>query len=176
MTEKIRFTMKLMVGVFLVSAVLLIAGCQYQQVQSSPLPSPAARVAIPAFINKTTKEDLDEILTGEIVDEFMLRTSLQLVPEKNAEFVLRGEIVQYFKEPISEVATTPSKYRIVIEIVAMLFSVEGDSVTWKEELRESTVYSILQVGSLQTEQEAIREVCGKLGEDLVQLTLEGWKS
>ena len=152
----------------------IFSGCQYQPQVS--LPTPTAKIAIPLFINKTSKEDLDEVLTREVIDQFTFCSSLQLFSEKEAEFILRGEIIQYLNEPTSEVVTTSDEYRIVIEVVATLFSMDGNQIVWKEKVTEDTMYSILQVDSIQTEQEAVKQVSGKIGEILVNLTLEGWKN
>ena len=153
---------------------LLVAGCQYQVV--APLPGPSASIAIPIFVNRTPKVDLGEVITGVVVDEFFLRTSLAIVPQEQADYVLLGEIVNYMSEPTTAVVSESSESRVVIEVRARLVPRSGFPVVWEEELTESTVYSILQVGSTQTEQEAIEEVARKLGKDLVSLTLEGWKN
>lgn len=152
----------------------IFSGCQYQS--QVPLPTPTAKIAIPLFINKTSKEDLDEVLTREVIDQFTFCSSLQLVSEKEAGFILRGEILQYLNEPTSEVVTTSDEYRIVIEIAATLISMDENQIVWKEKVTEDTMYSILQVDSIQTEQEAVKQVSGKIGEILVNLTLEGWKN
>ena len=154
--------------------LFILSGCQYQA--QAPLPSPTAKIAIPLFVNKTSKEDLDGVLTREVVDQFIFCSSLQLVSEKEAKFILRGEILQYLKEPTSEVITTSDEYRSVIEVAATLISMDGNQIVWKEKVTEDTMYSILQVDSIQTEQEAIKEVSCKIGKVLVNLTLEGWKN
>jgi len=154
--------------------LFVLSGCQYQP--QAPLPTPTAKIAIPLFINKTSEEDLDEVLTREVIDQFVFYSSLQLTSEKEAEFILRGEIIQYLNEPTLEVITASDEYRIIIEVVATLFSVDENQIVWKERVTEDTMYSILQVDSIQTEQEAVKQVSDRISEILVNLTLEGWKN
>jgi len=154
-------------------ALFAIFGGEYKL--QTTLPSSTAKIAIPVFINKTFREDLTGVLTEEVVNQFMLRTGLELVTEKEAEFILKGRILQYTKEPLSEITAGVDEYRVRIEILASLFSKNKNRVLWEERISQSAVYSVLQVGSLQTEEEAIREVCQKIGKELVNLTLEGWR-
>ena len=158
-------------GMFL---CLLVAGCQYQLV--APLPESSAPLAIPMFVNRTPRVDLGETLTGVVIDEFFLRTSFDIVSREEADYVLMGEVVRYLCEPTTEVAAESTESRITIEVRGKLVPRSGYPIVWEENLTEYSIYSILEVGSTQTEQEAIQEVARKIGEDLVNLTLEGWKN
>lgn len=163
--------MKIALIVLFLVALFSTSGFRYK-IKTS-LPPSTARIAIPVFVNRSFKEDLGNILTEKVVDQFMLRTNFQIVPEDEAEFVLRGRVLRYIKESTSEGASKIGEYRVRIEVEASLFKKEKR--VWKEKISESEIYSLLQTDLSQTEQEAIREVCEKIGVDLVNLTLQGWK-
>jgi len=153
-------------------AVFLLSGCQYGL--QYPLPSLTSKIAIPIFVNKTFQEGLEEILTQEVIDNFLLKTRFDVVKEEEADIILKGEILWYLKEPLGEIITGEREYRIKIETLVSLVSKKTGEVFWKEEVDETTIYSIF--GPIQTEEETIRRTCREIAEDLVNLALEGWKS
>lgn len=153
-------------------AVFLLSGCEYDL--QYPLPSLTSKIAIPIFVNKTFQEGLEEILTQEVIDNFLLKTRFDVVKEEEADIILKGEILWYLKEPLGEIITGEREYRIKIETLVSLVSKKTGEVFWEEEVDETTIYSIF--GSIQTEEETIRQTCRKIADDLVNLALEGWKS
>ncbi len=152
--------------------ILLLSGCEYN-LEFSPIPSPTSKLAIPIFVNKTFQEGLEEILTQEIIDNFLLKTRFKIVKRDEAGILLKGEILYYLNEPFSEITREEKEYKVKIEVLATLVSKENSEVFWKEKISAATVYSIF--GSIQTEEEAITQTCRKIAEDLINLTLEGWK-
>jgi len=160
--------MKVALALVFLFFLFTVSGSHYQM---QPPPS-AAKIAIPLFINKTFKEDLDEILTGEVLNEFMLRANFQIVPEDEAELLLKGEILEYLQEE----AVSPGEHKVTVEVKVTLFSLKEDTIVWEKRLREDVVYSPFKVGSIQSEEEAIRDVSRKIGEELVNLTLSKWRS
>ncbi|MCD6318789.1 hypothetical protein J7M02_06950 [Candidatus Aerophobetes bacterium] len=152
-------------------ATFLLSGCQYNL--QSPLPSPTSKIAIPIFVNKTFHEGLEEILTQEVINNFLLKTRFRVVKEEKADIVLKGKILYYLNEPLSEITAGEKEYKVRIETLVTLVSREKGNVFWREKISEATIYSIF--GPIQTEEEATKQTCGKIAEDLVNLALKGWK-
>lgn len=152
--------------------IFLLSGCQYN-LESPPLPSPTSKLAIPIFVNRSFREGLEEILTQEIIDNFLLKTRFKIVKRNEADVILKGEILYYLNEPLSEIAREEKEYKVKIEVLATLVPKKKGEVFWKEKISGAVVYSIF--GSIQTEEEAIKQTCRKIAEDLINLTLEGWK-
>jgi len=86
--------------------------------------------------------------------------------------LLKGEILEYLQEE----AVSPGEHKVTVEVKVTLFSLKEDTIVWEKRLREDVVYSPFKVGSIQSEEEAIRDVSRKIGEELVNLTLSKWRS
>lgn len=164
--------MKIIIALFFAVFLFTVSGSQYQM---QPPPTSTVKVAVPLFINKTFTENLDEVLTGEVVDQFMLRGGLQLTSEEEAELLLKGKILKYIEGSPAELAAAPSERRVTIEVKVALVWLKKDKAVWEEKLREAAVYSALKAGSIQTREEAIKEISRRIGEKLVNLTLN-WRS
>lgn len=152
---------------------LTLSGCEYRV--RSPLPSTTSKIAIPLFVNETFREDLTSVITEEVINQFMLKTSMEIVEEEKAEYILKGTIIQYTREPLMEIASGISEYKVRIEISAALFCKKESEPIWKEKVSQYATYSMLKTGSLQTEEEAIKKVGELIGAELVNLTLKGWR-
>ncbi|MBC7190629.1 hypothetical protein H5U35_10630 [Candidatus Aerophobetes bacterium] len=153
--------------------LLALSGCEYRM--QSLLPAEGAKIAIPYFLNRTFREDLDEILTGEVIDRFLLGSSLQIVPQEEAEYLLEGEIRSYLNEVLLS-DSAEEEHRVTVKVFARLFQLPQKKLIWEEEVTGVANYSISSTASLQTEYEAMREACQEIARQLLNLTLEGWRS
>jgi len=158
---------KITLIILLLVAIFGIPGSHYK-IRTS-LPPYRAKIAIPVFVNRSFKENLGDILTGKVIDQFMLRTRFQIVPEDEADFILRGKVLNYTKQLTSVEFSETGEYRIEVEVEASLY--KRKNKLWRKTITESKVY----YSSSQNEQKAIEDVCQKIGEDLVNLTIKGWK-
>jgi len=84
-------------------SIIFLSGCSYKLI---PISSVGSKIAIPIFSNQTFKYGLEETLTNSIIKEFISDGRFEVVGEKEADVILRGEIVQYLKETPSKVTTT----------------------------------------------------------------------
>src|SRR5215467_2938034 len=85
-------------------AGLLLAGCGYTLVGKSNnlLPPTVHTLMVPAFVNKTTRVELEQRVTQAVADEFVSRGRLRLVrAEKDADVILRGSIDSFGIYPIA---------------------------------------------------------------------------
>src|SRR5437879_13758687 len=79
---------------YMLAAVLAASGCGYHVVgRVNALPEGVHTIAIPAFDNRTTQYRIEQILTQDVVHEFMTRTKYRVVPEADvAHLVMQGEV------------------------------------------------------------------------------------
>ena len=63
--------------------VAILSGCEYKV--QAPLPSSTSRIAIPLFVNDTFKEDLATVITEEVINQFMLKTGMEIVEEGKSD-------------------------------------------------------------------------------------------
>ena len=168
-----KFTWKSQLVTVSVLFILILAGCRYQL--EPQLPAAASKIAIPTFDNQTFQYGLAETLTNSVVEQFLLDGRLRVVGEKEADLILRGKITQYLKETLSEVSMGLTEYRVKLEIYVTLISTKNGKALWEKKVEEATTYTPREAKEVQTESDAIRETSKKIGEDLVNLVMEGWK-
>ena len=96
-----------------VLASLILASCGYKfAATDTALPRTIHTVAIPAFINSTTRYKLSDQLPEAISREFLTRTRYKVVPDPDtADAVLRGTVITYaFNPTIFDPATGRAAY------------------------------------------------------------------
>ena len=155
--------------IFFSLLMVFLGGCTYQWLTS---PS-QVKIAIPVFINDTFQYGLEETLTNLVKEQFLLDGRQDIVEEEGADLILRGKITRYFNEPLSE-AGVAVEYKVRIDIEVSLYSTKDEKILGERSLSEETSYS--SIGMTTTEEEAVRETAGELGEELVDLVnslLEG---
>ncbi len=167
-----KITCKSQLVIISVLFILILAGCRYQL--PPQLPPATSKIAIPAFDNQTFQYGLAEVLTNSVVEQFLLDGRLRVGEEKEADLILKGKITQYLKETLSEVSMGLTEYRVKIEISTSLISTKDGKVLWEKKVEEATTYTPTE-GEVQTESDAIRQTNRKIGEDLVNLVMEGWE-
>ena len=82
----------------------LLSGCGYSLVGSGNklLPPTVHTIQVPAFVNKTTRVELEQRVTQAVADEFVSRGRLRLVKTPNdADAILRGSIDSFGIFPIA---------------------------------------------------------------------------
>jgi outer membrane lipopolysaccharide assembly protein LptE/RlpB len=80
--------------VVLVSLAAALSGCGYHVGgQGSALPANLHTIAIPAFVNKTSRYRVEQKLTGAVIHEFLARSAYRVVSDPSAgDAVLNGEV------------------------------------------------------------------------------------
>lgn len=168
-----KFTCKSQLVTISILFILILSGCRYQL--QPQLPAAASKIAIPTFDNQTLQYGVAETLTNSVVEQFLLDGRLRVVAEKEADLTLRGKITQYLKETLSEVSMGLTEYRVKLEISVTLISTKDGKALWEKKVEEATTYTPTEGGEVQTDHDAIRETGRKIGEDLVNLVMEGWE-
>jgi outer membrane lipopolysaccharide assembly protein LptE/RlpB len=82
------------VPAMLVLVAVVLAGCGYHVGgQGTALPANLHTIAIPAFVNKTSRYRVEQKLTGAVIREFLARSSYHVVSDPAAgDVVLNGEV------------------------------------------------------------------------------------
>ncbi len=160
----VKFFRKMLLLPLFFLSIIFLSGCSYKLI---PISSVSSKIAIPIFSNQTFKYGLEETLTNSVINEFISDGRFQVVGEKEADVILRGEIVQYLKETPSKVTTTLEENRIRIEVLVSLVSKKEEKTLKERKIEEVFAYSSSEVGGIQTEDEAVEEACQEIAEKLI---------
>ena len=127
----------------LAALAMLLAGCGYHTAgRINRLPENVRVIAIPGFVNKTQTYRIEQILTRDVVREFVSRTSFQVVNgnSDSADATLKGAVVSTVAAPLtydaqtgrasSEVVTITLKVSLVDRSGRVLF--ENQNFTFRD--------------------------------------------
>jgi outer membrane lipopolysaccharide assembly protein LptE/RlpB len=81
-------------GLATLALAIIINGCGYHVGgQGSALPANLHTIAIPAFVNKTSRYRVEQKLTGAVIHEFLARSAYRVVSDPDqGDAVLTGEV------------------------------------------------------------------------------------
>jgi outer membrane cobalamin receptor len=179
-------TMKMRV-LITVLALSLVCGCGYTA--RSLVPEGDASVHVENFKNKIdiTREasyetvyypyvpGLESDVTKAIIDRFIFDGNYQIRDAQNAHFLLRGDLVDFRREPLRYDANdNVTEYRITIAVDMELYDLHKEDSVWKEKnfAGEST-YRI--TGEFATsESVAVKASLEDLARRVVERTVEDW--
>jgi outer membrane lipopolysaccharide assembly protein LptE/RlpB len=102
-----RFSGALLCG-FACAAALAVGGCGYHVAgRAAHLPENWQTIAIPAFVNKTTRYRIEQRLTEAVIREFLTRTKYRIVQDQgSADAVLHGDVLSIDTAPVLFNSTT----------------------------------------------------------------------
>lgn len=151
--------------------LLMAADCKEPEIS---LPSHIHSIAIPTFVNRTSRAGLELDVTQRVLNEFTSSSTLAVTPRvADADAVIRGEIYDYRLIPISWDQTNrivQYKMRILCRVS---FEDRIDSkVIWSvDDVDGVTAYSLL-ASPPETEESAIFKAADELARDIRFLVLE----
>jgi outer membrane lipopolysaccharide assembly protein LptE/RlpB len=90
-------------------AAITALGCGYHTAgHATRLPASVRTIAVPMFINQTQTYRIEQILTRDVVREFLARTHYQLTNDdgQSADAVLKGTVISAQAAPITYDAQT----------------------------------------------------------------------
>jgi outer membrane lipopolysaccharide assembly protein LptE/RlpB len=99
---------KLAHHIFLLAALATV-GCGYHTAgHATRIPASVRTVAVPIFINQTQTYRIEQMLTRDVVREFLARTHYQIANDdgKSADAVLKGTVVSAQAAPLTYDAQT----------------------------------------------------------------------
>ncbi len=160
--------------------LILLSGCGYALVGHSNFLDPSIRtIEVPAFVNRTTRVELEQRVTQAVGEELVSRGRLQLVNDpKQAHVVLRGSIDTFNNFPIAFDQGRATQYQISITAhIELLDHRNEDKVLWKNDQYRFTETYEVNVGNTDAfdqETRAIQEIAVRFAEGLVTNLLEGF--
>jgi len=136
----------------LVLASLSTLGCGYHLAgKAVAIPENIDSIAIPVFVNRTTKYKLEQRLTTAVVDEFISRTRYRITSDpQSAKALLFGEVIDFRSTPVIFSGGAGSTYLITVRLKVSLKDLttkkllyENNNFDFREEFeisRDPTVF------------------------------------
>ncbi len=144
MKKSIKFSLFLITAVCLLTTVL--AGCGYTT--RSMLSGKYRTIYITPFLNKVdiTQEGysankyriyrpmLETDITKKVINRYLFDGNLKPVKESQADLILKGELIEYRKDPLSYTADNNdvTEYRININVNLSLWDTKENKLVWQE--------------------------------------------
>ena len=100
--------MRLVRHLFLLAAIVTL-GCGYHTAgHATRIPASVRTIAVPIFVNQTQTYRIEQILTRDVVREFLARTHYQIANDagQSADAVLKGTVVSALAAPLTYDAQT----------------------------------------------------------------------
>ena len=164
-----------------IAALLLFTSCGYNLVGKGNFLDPTIHtIEVPAFVNRTTRVELEQRVTQAVADEFVSRGRLRLVTDpKGADAILRGSIDSFGINPIAfNPQGRATQYQISITAkIELVDHRNDDKVLWKNDqyrFTENYQTNIESTDVFDQETRAIREIAVRFAETLVTNLLEGF--
>jgi outer membrane lipopolysaccharide assembly protein LptE/RlpB len=161
-------------------ALFLLSGCGYGLVGRTNFLDPSIRtLEVPAFVNRTTRVELEQRVTQAVAEEFVSRGRLTLVTSTaQADAILRGSIDTFNITPIAVEQGRATRYQISITAkIELLDHRNEDKVIWKNDQYRFTENYEVNLGTTDAfdqETRAIQEIAVRFAEGLVTNLLEGF--
>lgn len=117
------------------AAVVLLGACGYSF--RSPVPAHLQTVYVPTFQNDTQEFQITQLLTEQVIDEFLNESRLRLVgSEDDADLVVSGTIVDYDEEALSYdpgQAANPDVFsrRVILTVDLIVADQVKDETLWE---------------------------------------------
>ncbi len=161
-------------------AWLLVSGCGYALVGTGNILDPSLKTLyVPAFVNRTTRVELEQRVTQAVGDELVSRGRLKLVNEpKQADVMLKGSIDTFNLSPVGFQQGRATQYQISITAnIELLDHRHEDKVVWKNDqyrFVENYQVSLDTTDAFDQESRAIAEIAQRFAQSLVASLLEGF--
>jgi hypothetical protein len=172
---------------FIIFALIALCGCGYttRSVLSSNSPS----IYVDNFTNKinvtleASKEKtyyayrpaLESDITREVINRFIFDGNYRIKGPESARFSLKGELVDFTREPLRYDANENiAEYRISVVVDMELHDPKGEGLIWQEKrfAGESTYRTTGQLAK--SENTAVTEAVEDLARRIVERTVENW--
>jgi outer membrane lipopolysaccharide assembly protein LptE/RlpB len=160
----------------------MLAGCGYGLVgNANNLLAPTVHtIEVPAFVNRTTRVELEQRVTQAVAAEFVSRGRLKLVNSgPAADVILRGSIDSFGIFPVAfNQQGRATQYQISITAkIELLDHRADDKVLWKNDqyrFTENYQVNTESTDAFDQETRAINEIAVRFAESLVTNLLEGF--
>ncbi len=158
---------------FAVAALFVLSGltgCGYHIAgKGGHMPGEIGEVSIPVFVNMTNKPDIESIISGAFVKEFV--TTVEVRDGAGAE--LRGAILSYGLSPVSYTKNdVVQEYRLSVTLSLSLVEKAGGKVLWEDRNVHDYEDFIVSTTDVTATEEAEITVFRKLSKDVARLVKE----
>jgi hypothetical protein len=152
------------------SLVLLCLSCGVYTFSPSALGG-IKSAAIPVFDNQTTQYGIGELLTSALSQALVSDNTLKVLPESQADAVMRGTIVSYSRDPYTYTSgETVQQYICRIGVKIKFSKTKNDQTIWEETLSDFGTYA----SDTESEQNGIDQAISKLVTQILNKTVKGW--
>ncbi|GMR05067.1 MAG: hypothetical protein BMS9Abin23_0998 [Thermodesulfobacteriota bacterium] len=148
----------------------ILSGCGYYIAgKGGVMPGGVTSVAIPVFVNRTRKPNIESIITNKFASEFVTTVDVR----DDAEAELRGVIKTYELRPVSYTKNdVVQEYRLSVTLALSLVDNNGGEVLWEDgDVRDYEDFIVNSTDVTATEEAEIT-VFKKLSKDLARLVKE----
>jgi len=158
------------------ACLLLELACGYRLVgRDSPIAPGLQQIFIPIFANKTAEPLIEQEITRALRQELMADGRLTLVPMKQADAILEGEILSYALIPLSfDTKDNVTEYRLNMTIKITLQDIKRRKVLFQDSIKASKEYLVNEsiANSEIGRQEALRRAARDFALELLDLLTE----
>lgn len=172
-----RLKVKILLFCILQIALYSIAGCGYTA--GSLLPERIKTIAIPIFKNSISPDSLayqyhpglEADITRQTIDQFLFDGTLKVIEDKDADLVLRAELVDYIKDPLryAHDSKTVTEYRLSLVVNASCYDTAEGDFMWKQKIIGKWNY-FTDV----SEEAALALAIDDLAKNIVDRTIKDW--
>jgi len=159
----------------LVAALLAAAGCSHYGFSPSLRTGPRT-VGVPVLGNDTLEYGAEQGVTDAIITTLTEDNSMRVVPEGEAEAIIRGRVTTYERPVFSyDAAGNPREYKVRVAADLSYEDRRAGTVIWEGKVEGWGVYAVSgEGGSPTTEEEARAAAFERLAQDLLSKTVQGW--
>jgi hypothetical protein len=163
--------------IMITGVTLLNTGCTDVTVRPG-LPDYMTNIAVPTFQNRTQQPNLENELTQQVVQEFLIDGRMTLVDSDEATSILQGTIVRYQLEPLLlDVHNTPEQYKMRIMCrLALKDTKAGQDIWTEDDFEESTTYYVANTRGIPPEDEQLarKRLIEQLAKSILKRVVEGF--
>jgi outer membrane lipopolysaccharide assembly protein LptE/RlpB len=162
----------------LVLMLLGLTNCGYRlSGYGNQVPSYIKTIFIPDFDNKTTRFQAEQFVTYAVRDEFIKRSNLALVGNREkADSLLEGEISRFDVKPISSTReSTANLYKVRILLTVKFIDLKTNNIIYRDEsLLYVDTYEIDTGDFFSQETETLKKIAAKFASSVVTTILENF--
>ncbi len=128
---------------------------------------------------KLYKPSLETDITKSVIDKFLFDGNLKPVKEENADLILKGELMEFRRDPLRTENNEVQEYRVNIVVSISLWDKKEDKLVWQENTftgdytyypRSSTLPNVVE----KDDDLAVNEAIVDLSRRIVERTVEQW--
>ena len=117
----------------LLTLTLCVCACGYRFPGSGTLPNGIEKVYIPLFTNRTNEVGVENIITDDLTNEFILQRKRALTDDDQADGILSGVVASILTRTISQTGEGASVEREVVVRVELRLTDKNGKLVWLDQ-------------------------------------------